>query len=94
MTFRSNNVELESLEFFPCMAQVQPMPNKELLFVCFHMLCFEKIMVINIFFRGVRLSPTLSRTLRVPLGFWKPWAISEQRTSFQDENLDEGRGRV
>ena len=83
-----------SLEFFPCMAEVQPMPNKELLFVCFHMLCFEKIMVINIFFRGVRLSPTLSRTLRVPLGFWKPWAISEQRTSFQDENLDEGRGRV
>ena len=31
MTFRRNNVRLESLGFFPCMAQVQPMPNKELL---------------------------------------------------------------
>ena len=31
MTFRRNNVGLESLGFFPCMAQVQPMPNKELL---------------------------------------------------------------
>ena len=30
MTFRLNNVGLESLGFFPCMAQVQPMPNKEL----------------------------------------------------------------
>ena len=52
-------------------------------------------MVVNIFFQGVTLSPTLSRTVRVPLGFWKPWAILEQRTSFQDdENLDEGRGCV
>ena len=32
-TFRRNNVGLESLGFFPCMAQVQPMPNKELLTV-------------------------------------------------------------
>ena len=31
MTFRRNNVGLESLGFFPCMAQVQPMPNKELI---------------------------------------------------------------
>ena len=31
MTFRRNNIGLESLGFFPRMAQVQPMPNKELL---------------------------------------------------------------
>ena len=31
MTFRRNNVGLESLGFFHCMAQVQPMSNKELL---------------------------------------------------------------
>ena len=30
MTFRRNNVGLETLGFFPCMAQVQPMSNKEL----------------------------------------------------------------
>ena len=30
MTFRRNNVGLETLGFFPCIAQVQPMPNSVL----------------------------------------------------------------
>ena len=33
MTFRHNNIGLDSLGFFPCMAQVQTMPNKELFLI-------------------------------------------------------------